>query len=362
MAVKTGDGKGTQQANPPTTNPAPGKRTMTLPESLAALRELHRAKRLVEARELGQAVLNAAPGSAEANMLAAATEMMSGRPDLALPLAERAAQLEPSNPERVRVLGKVLRALGREAEAASVLERAADLYASRPPGGDPGAINRGNPTHHLQHRPISHVKYRRSKHFDALLAAWLDPRMEEADDLGRFYFLADNVARTLARGIEGALAELGVWRGHSAKVLTGMAPGRTLYLFDTFAGFLPGELPANDSRREMYRDTSLDLVKSYVGTDHVTYCPGMFPDSAAKLPAALRFALVHIDCKLKLPVKAGLEFFYPRLNPGGLLIVHDYANDDWSGVGQAVDEFLADKPEGMVLIPDKGGSAVLTKG
>jgi Macrocin-O-methyltransferase (TylF). len=38
-----------------------------------------------------------------------------------------------------------------------------------------------------------------------------------------------------------------------------------------------------------------------------------------------------------------LEFFYPRLNPGGIIVTHDYS---WAaGVDRAFSEFFMDKPE-----------------
>jgi O-methyltransferase len=41
--------------------------------------------------------------------------------------------------------------------------------------------------------------------------------------------------------------------------------------------------------------------------------------------------------------KAGLEWFYPRLNRGGILICHDY--DTSAGVNRAFEEYFSDKPE-----------------
>ncbi len=369
-----------EAAQPQPTDPSPGpatgsdttagaagaassRRVMTLAQSLVAARDLQRAGRLDEARQVIQATLRAAPGSADAHSLAAGIELGLGRPDLALPLAQRAAAIDSPNPDRHRAVGRVLRALGREAEAAVAYEQALDLISARPPSSNPADVNWNNPTHHLQARPVNHVVYRRSRHIDRLMAGWLDPKALTTDDLARFYFLADNVTHTLARGVQGDLAELGVWRGQSARVLRGMAPGRTLYLFDTFAGFPSHQVPEGDSRRDrnLFADTSLDEVRAFVGTDQVVYVPGIFPETATKIPPTTRFCFVHIDCDLGDPARFGLEFFYPRVNKGGLIVLHDYGNDSWPGVAQAVDTFLADKPEGVVLIPDKAGSAVIVK-
>lgn len=49
------------------------------------------------------------------------------------------------------------------------------------------------------------------------------------------------------------------------------------------------------------------------------------------------------------------------LSPGGMLIIHDYANLCWDGPKQAVDEFVLGISECLVLMPDKSGTAVIRK-
>lgn len=183
-------------------------------------------------------------------------------------------------------------------------------------------------------------------------------------DLARLYLLVLNAQQVLREAVPGDFAELGVYKGNSAKVLAEIArrEGRHIYLFDTFAGFDPGEAQslAPELKTE-FRDTSLDLVKAFVGEDCVTYVPGKFPESLRSATLPERFALVHIDCDLYEPMKAGLEYFYPRVVPGGMFVLHDYGSGHWPGIGRAVDEFLADKPEHLVVMPDKSGTAVFRK-
>jgi hypothetical protein len=70
---------------------------------------------------------------------------------------------------------------------------------------------------------------------------------------------------------------------------------------------------------------------------------------------------VHIDCDLYEPAKAAIEFFYPRLSPGGLLIFHDYANPSWDGIRRSVDEFFSGGAERPVIFGDKSGTAMIRK-
>jgi O-methyltransferase len=72
-----------------------------------------------------------------------------------------------------------------------------------------------------------------------------------------------------------------------------------------------------------------------------------------------QFAFVHLDADLYEPTLAGLRFFYPRVAPGGFLIVHDY--NAWAGARKAVMDFMQDKVETVVPLPDKSGSALVVK-
>ena len=172
-----------------------------------------------------------------------------------------------------------------------------------------------------------------------------------------------------SRDVPGAFAELGVWRGATARLLHHYAPHRPLYLFDTFEGF--GDGAVRNEREQTgharitsgdFSDTSEALVRETVAAQNgnVQLIKGLFP---ASIPSSLRsatFAFVHLDADLYAPIKAGLEFFYPRLAPRGIIVVHDY--NAWIGARQAVTDFCADVPGLLpVPMPDKSGSCVLQK-
>lgn len=182
-------------------------------------------------------------------------------------------------------------------------------------------------------------------------------------DWSRLYFFAENVRMIRTRGIDGALAELGVFKGTTAKLLHKLLPERELFLFDTFEGFDPRDTQSDPSGFPSGDYCcGLSEVKRFVGNaSTIKWCKGFFPDTTAMVPEDTRFALIHLDCDLYNPTIEALRFFYDRLNPGGIVIVHDYAGDCWPGIRQAVDEFLSDKPEYPIIIPDRSGTAVFIK-
>jgi len=183
-------------------------------------------------------------------------------------------------------------------------------------------------------------------------------------DVARWYFLNLTIEQLLKEGLRGDVAELGVYKGNTAAILSRYAEriGGRCYLFDTFEGFSGRDMNGVDAGVRMaFEDARLDDVRRLIDSPAAVYVQGWFPESLAHLDADPRFTLVHIDCDLYQPMKAGLEYFYPRMVPGGVLVMHDYMSLFWRGIEQAVDEFFAGKPERLVCIPDKSGTVVVRK-
>jgi O-methyltransferase len=176
-------------------------------------------------------------------------------------------------------------------------------------------------------------------------------------DRVRYASLALALETIEREGIAGCMAELGVWRGTTSAFIHSQVPTRRLYLFDTFEGF-PGE-SESDGR---FRDTSVDAVRQRIGdSSNVIFRVGMFPDTARGLESE-QFAFALLDADKYAPTLAGLDFFYPRVDRGGYVFIHDYNSPESEhGVSRAVSEFLRDKPEKVIEIPDLWGSAVFRK-
>src|ERR1019366_2220660 len=168
------------------------------------------------------------------------------------------------------------------------------------------------------------------------------------------------------RATSGAMAELGVHRGESARLLHQYCPERKIYLFDTFAGFahqdMAGETIKLDyTQTQQFTDTDVATVLRHIEpvNDNIIPVVGWFPASITPAVDSETFAFVHLDADLEAPIAAGLEFFWPRLAAGGFLVVHDY--NAWPGARLAVDRFLAKERVASVPMPDKSGSIVLAK-
>jgi O-methyltransferase len=183
-------------------------------------------------------------------------------------------------------------------------------------------------------------------------------------DLARFYTFCMIADQVVKEGLQGDFAELGVWQGNTAHLLAefGRRLGRITYLLDTFEGFPQVDLAADEQHlANTFSDTSLEAVQALIGEDQVKFIKGYFPETAGQIPDETKFCIVHLDCDLAAPMKSALDFFYPRMIPGGFIIIHDYSSLCWDSAEKVVDIFFADKPEGLILVPDLAGTAIVRK-
>lgn len=184
-------------------------------------------------------------------------------------------------------------------------------------------------------------------------------------DYSRLHSMMLNLHRILEGGVEGVFAELGVYLGNNCAVLHEYCKkyNRKLYMFDTFEGFDARDLTGIDKDQMMqFKDTTIDGVRAFVGDDEYTkYIKGYFPESVTSECREEKYAFVSLDCDLYQPLKAGLEFFYPRMSKGGMIFIHDYSGCFFEGARMAVDEYCNENHLSVVLLPDKAGTAVLVK-
>lgn len=198
-------------------------------------------------------------------------------------------------------------------------------------------------------------------------------------------FALITAARYVARsGVPGAFVECGVWRGGASAAMALAlkaigAPPRDTYLYDTFEGMpRPGDEDWNfnnesaaatfaekriaDNRAD-WNLASLDDVRDNfrrlgLDPDAFRFVKGMVEDTLpAKAPAG-DIALLRLDTDWYKSTRHELEHLFPKLAPGGVLIIDDYG--DWQGARKAVDEYLAESGR-PILLTRVNGSVVGVK-
>lgn len=159
---------------------------------------------------------------------------------------------------------------------------------------------------------------------------------------GNEAFHVYSIARAQA-ALGGDMAEVGVYQGVSARLISVASGGRPLHLFDTFEG-LPDVEPEEFGRmRKGHYTEPLSRVEAYLADrTNIMFYKGLFPNTAGPVEN-VRFSFVHLDVDLKSSTYDCLEFFYPRMLPGGIILTHDYSYLD--GVREAYMEFTHGRPE-----------------
>ena len=164
--------------------------------------------------------------------------------------------------------------------------------------------------------------------------------------------------------VPGDAAELGVYRGAFARCINALLSERPLWLFDSFSGFAEEE-----ARREVaglveaHRRTDEERVLALLPyPERAKIRKGFFPGTAAGLEH-LRFALVSLDADLEESTLEGLRWFWPRLSPGGALLLHDWGNPRLPGVARALARYEQELGRALPAVPlcDRCGTLVLTK-
>lgn len=152
-----------------------------------------------------------------------------------------------------------------------------------------------------------------------------------------------------ASNLDGDIAEVGVYKGGTIKLIAKAVPYKNVYLFDTFSGIPAMTTETDFHKAKEFSDVSLRSVKSLLkDCPNVTLCKGLFPDTASLIKDK-KFSLVHIDTDIYKSIKYCLEFFYGRVVRGGVIVIDDYESPSCPGVKKAVSEFLADKKEYPII-------------
>jgi surfactin synthase thioesterase subunit len=151
------------------------------------------------------------------------------------------------------------------------------------------------------------------------------------------------VEQILRDRVPGDFIETGVWRGGACIFLRALlrayeVPGRRVWCADSFQGMPevpegghPGDIVLATHKFNDVMGVSLDAVKKNFETyglldDQVRFLPGWFCDTLPTAPIR-ELALMRLDGDLYESTTDALVNLYPKLSPGGFVIIDDYLID-----------------------------------
>ena len=139
--------------------------------------------------------------------------------------------------------------------------------------------------------------------------------------------------------LEGHTAEIGVYKGHTSKLIHELCKHKTHYCYDTFKG-----IDLSDSNIDFHKNgefsCGLNDVKDLLGENNIVYKVGTFPNTFNE--GNEKFSFVHSDTDTYAGTKATLDYFAPIMVDNGKMLFDDYKWKNCEGVEKAIKEFVND--------------------
>ena len=172
-------------------------------------------------------------------------------------------------------------------------------------------------------------------------------------------------------------AEAGCWKGHSSYFLSKLINDVNLkrnkeikfYIFDSFEGL--SEINEKDKNvKKLNQNLIKKIKKQFVSNEKfvkdevlkdfefVEIFKGWIPEKFEKVDNK-EFSFVHIDVDLYKPTLQSLEFFFPRLIDGGIIVCDDYNSFGFDGAKKAWDEFFNKNKVKINFSPTVSGSFII---
>ncbi|MBD0844187.1 MULTISPECIES: TylF/MycF family methyltransferase [unclassified Streptomyces] len=148
------------------------------------------------------------------------------------------------------------------------------------------------------------------------------------------------VRTVLEEGVPGDLIETGVWRGGACIFMRAVLKSygvsdRLVWVADSFQGMPKAQESSHAGDRELASDRYNAFMATDLATvrrnfqrydlldDQVRFLPGWFRDTLPTAPVE-RLAVLRLDSDLYESTWDTLVHLYPKLSPGGFVIVDDY--------------------------------------
>lgn len=166
--------------------------------------------------------------------------------------------------------------------------------------------------------------------------------------------------------LNGALIEIGVWRGGSGALIAKKAKlegiNDKIYLCDTFKGVVKAGIYDISYKGREHADTSKETVNELIqklNLDNVKLLVGIFPDETSKIIMNEKFRFCHIDVDVYQSAKDIFDWLWARLVIGGVMVFDDYGFKGCVGVTKFVNE--EKKKKDRLVIYNLNGHAIVIK-
>ena len=165
----------------------------------------------------------------------------------------------------------------------------------------------------------------------------------------------------------GSIIEIGVWRGGSGALMAKQASNcgisDSVYLCDTFTGVVKAGPEDSDYKGGEHSDTSRkiveDLVFEKMHLDNVKILKGIFPDDTSHEVENEKFRFCHIDVDVYQSAEDIVDWIWPRMVHGGIIVYDDYGFQGLDGITKHVEAQMPCKDR--LVIHNLNGHAIIIK-
>ena len=155
--------------------------------------------------------------------------------------------------------------------------------------------------------------------------------------------------QVLAKNITGDVVELGCYRGDTSILFQHelQKTDKILWLYDSFAGLPEKTREDSSAAGDQFKTGELFVTKREVIEKFKRYNlplpkikKAFFEDldPISDLPNKICFAF--LDGDLYISIRTSLSLIQDKMQPGSIVIIHDYNNPELPGSARAVDEWL----------------------
>ena len=129
----------------------------------------------------------------------------------------------------------------------------------------------------------------------------------------------------------------------------------SMHLYDAWQDMREEELLKSEYWHvNLYKNLDIESTKKNLieFKENLIFHQGYIPDSLTKKPDPPdAIFYLHIDLNSAKPTESALEFFYPRLVVGGVILFDDYGWDAYEDTKNTIENFFKDKPGLLMKIP-----------
>lgn len=146
------------------------------------------------------------------------------------------------------------------------------------------------------------------------------------------------------KDIPGEFIEIGAYKGGSSDIIAKYNPNKELYCIDSFEG-LPETTKFDFHNRGDFAGVDHVALSGYfkIIRPNVRVIKGFTPDVFDIFGDNQRFAFAFIDVDLYQSVLDCLDFVFPRMSKGGIVLLDDYKQKSTPGCKKAIEEFMEEK-------------------